>query len=202
MLSFTSDKKSYKVGDDATLTIPTPANGRALISFENGTKVLKTDWIDTKKGQTQYKFEVDETMAPNVFVNVTLLQPHSQTVNDLPIRMYGAIPLLVENPETILKPVIAMPDKIRPETRSAVTVSESSGKEMTYTLAIVDEGLLDITNYKTPDPHAAFYAREALGVKSWDLFDYVIGAWGGDLERILTIGGDNEAEGKLTCRST
>lgn len=190
MLSFTSDKKSYKVGDDATLTIPTPANGRALISFENGTKVLKTDWIDTKKGQTQYKFEVDETMAPNVFVNVTLLQPHSQTVNDLPIRMYGAIPLLVENPETILKPVIAMPDKIRPETRSAVTVSEASGKEMTYTLAIVDEGLLDITNYKTPDPHAAFYAREALGVKSWDLFDYIIGAYGGELERILSIGGD------------
>jgi uncharacterized protein YfaS (alpha-2-macroglobulin family) len=135
-------------------------------------------------------FKVDETMAPNVFVNVTLLQPHSQTINDLPIRMYGAIPLLVDNPETILKPVISMPDKIRPETRSAVTVAEASGKEMTYTVAIVDEGLLDITNYKTPNPHETFYAREALGVKTWDLFDYVIGAYGGDLERILSIGGD------------
>src|SRR3546814_9484359 len=61
---------------------------------------------------------------------------------------------------------------------------------MTYTLAIVDEGLLDLTRFKTPDPHAAFYAREALGVMSWDLFDDVIGAWGGDLERILGIGGD------------
>jgi len=190
MLSFTSDKKAYKVGDNATLTIPTPANGRALISFENGTKVLKTDWINTNKGETQYHFKVEENMAPNVFVNVTLLQPHSQTLNDLPIRMYGAIPLLVDNPATILKPVINMPDKIRPETRSAITVSEASGKEMTYTVAIVDEGLLDITNYKTPDPHEAFYAREALGVKTWDLFDYVIGAYGGDLERILSIGGD------------
>lgn len=190
MLSFTSDKKNYKVGEEATLTIPTPANGRALISFENGTKVLKTDWINTNKGQTQYHFKVDEGMAPNVFVNVTLLQPHSQTVNDLPIRMYGAIPLLVDNPATILKPVISMPDKIRPETKSAVTVSEASGKEMTYTLAIVDEGLLDITNYNTPNPHETFYAREALGVKTWDLFDYVIGAYGGDLERILSIGGD------------
>ena len=60
-------------------------------------------------------------------------------------------------------------------------------------IAIVDEGLLDLTRFKTPDPHDAFYAREALGVKSWDVFDYVIGAWGGDLERILTIGGDAEA---------
>lgn len=61
---------------------------------------------------------------------------------------------------------------------------------MTYTIAIVDEGLLDITNYKTPNPHEAFYAREALGVKTWDLYDYVIGAFGGGLERILSIGGD------------
>jgi uncharacterized protein YfaS (alpha-2-macroglobulin family) len=190
MLSFTSSKPSYKVGEEGVLTIPTMDNGRALISFENGTKVLKTDWIDTKKGETQYRFKVSPDMAPNVFVNVTLLQPHSQTLNDLPIRMYGAIPLLIDDPATILKPVIGMPDKIRPETTSSITVSEASGKEMTYTVALVDEGLLDITNFKTPDPHSAFYAREALGVKTWDLFDYVIGAFGGDLERILSIGGD------------
>ncbi|MBL4678206.1 MAG: hypothetical protein JKY70_18675 [Mucilaginibacter sp.] len=190
MLSFTSDKPNYKVGEEATLTIPTGGDGRALISFENGSKVLKTTWIDTKKGETRYTFKIDETMAPNVFVNVTLLQRHAQTVNDLPIRMYGAIPLVVDDPATVLKPVISMPDKIRPETQSAITISEASGKEMTYTIAIVDEGLLDITNYKTPDPHEAFYAREALGVKTWDLFDYVIGAFGGGLERILSIGGD------------
>jgi uncharacterized protein YfaS (alpha-2-macroglobulin family) len=190
MLSFTSDKTNYKVGEDATLTIPTGGDGHALISFENGSKVLKTTWIDTKKGETRYTFKVDETMAPNVFVNVTLLQRHSQTKNDLPIRMYGAIPLNVDDPETILKPVISMPDKLRPETQSAITVSEANGKAMTYTIAIVDEGLLDITNYKTPDPHEAFYAHEALGVKTWDLFDYVIGAFGGGLERILSIGGD------------
>lgn len=190
MLSFTSDKTSYKVGEQATLTIPTMSDGRALISLENGSKVLKTTWIDTKKGQTQYNFKIDETMAPNIFVNVTLLQRHAQTVNDLPIRMYGAIPLTVDNPETILKPVIGLPAKLRPETPSSITVSEASGKEMSYTIAIVDEGLLDITNYKTPDPHETFYAREALGVKTWDLFDYVLGAYGGGLERILSIGGD------------
>ena len=199
MLSFTSDKPGYKVGEEAVLTIPTMANGRALISFENGTKVLKTDWVKTDKGETQYRFKVEPDMAPNIFVNVTLLQPHSQTVDDLPIRMYGAIPLLVEDPATELKPVIEMPDKIRPETASAITVSEASGKEMTYTVAIVDEGLLDLTNYQTPDPHSVFYAREALGVKTWDLFDYVIGAFGGGLERILSIGGD--AGGKSLNRN-
>ncbi|MDT3401791.1 alpha-2-macroglobulin family protein [Mucilaginibacter terrae] len=195
MLSFTSDKQSYKVGEEATLTIPTGAGGRALISIENGSKVLKTAWINTEKGQTRYKFKIEPGMAPNIFTTVTLLQKHAQTLNDLPIRMYGSIGLDIEDPETILKPVITMPDKIRPETKSSITVSETSGKEMTYTIALVDEGLLDLTNFKTPNPHSAFYAREGLGVKTWDLFDYVIGAFGGGLERILSIGGDGSGVG-------
>ncbi len=195
MLSFTADKQKYKVGEQVTLTIPTGAAGRALVSIENGSHVLKTDWINTEKGQTRYSFKLEPGMAPNVFATVTVLQRHAQTLNDLPIRQYGALAIEVEDPETVLKPVISMPDKIRPETRSEITVSETSGKEMTYTVALVDEGLLDLTNFKTPDPHKAFYAREGLGVKTWDLFDYVIGAFGGGLERILSIGGDGSGVG-------
>jgi uncharacterized protein YfaS (alpha-2-macroglobulin family) len=150
MLSFTSDKPNYTVGEDATLTIPTMSDGRALISFENGSKTLKTVWIDTKKGQTRYTFKIDETMSPNVFVNVTLLQRHSQTVNDLPIRMYGVIPLTVDNPATILKPVISMADKIRPETKTSVKISEASGKEMTYTLLLLTKGYWILPTLKHP----------------------------------------------------
>lgn len=197
MLSFTANKEKFTVGEDITLTIPTAENGRALVSIENGSRVLKTFWIDTKAGQTQYKFKAEKEMAPNVFANITLLQPHAQTVNDLPIRMYGAIPILVEDPQTILKPTIKMQDKIKPETENTITVGEQNGKAMTYTIALVDEGLLDLTRFKTPDPHGAFYAREGLGVKTWDLFDYVLGAWGGNLERILSIGGDGSINKNL-----
>ncbi|PTS91529.1 hypothetical protein DBR11_28810 [Pedobacter sp. HMWF019] len=197
MLSFTANKTKFKVGEDIVLTIPSGKGGRALISIENGSRVLKTYWTDTKAGQTQFKFKAEKDMSPNVFANVTLLQPHAQTVNDLPIRMYGAIPLLIEDPATILKPIIKMADKIKPETENTISVAEQNGKAMTYTIAIVDEGLLDLTRFKTPDPHAVFYAREGLGVKTWDLFDYVLGAWGGNLERILSIGGDGSINKNL-----
>lgn len=63
---------------------------------------------------------------------------------------------------------------------------------MTYTLAMVDEGLLDLTRFKTPDLWSRFYAREALGVKTWDVFSEVIGAFGGQVERLLAVGGDSE----------
>ncbi len=192
MLSFSSNKEKYNVGEEVTLNIPGSKGGRILVSLESGTKVIKSFWQETTPGQTLVKFKTDASMAPNVYATVSLLQPHAQTINDLPIRMYGSIPIFVEDKNTILKPVINMPNSIRPEQAVSFTVSEQQGKEMTYSVAIVDEGLLDLTRFKTPDPHGAFYAREALGVKSFDMFDYVIGAWGGDLERILTIGGDAE----------
>src|SRR5690606_7269367 len=88
------------------------------------------------------------------------------------------------------RPTIAIAKELQPETESSLTVSEEKGKAMTYTVAIVDEGLLDLTRFKTPNPHQSFYAREGLGVKTWDLFDQVLGAWGGNLERILSVGGD------------
>ena len=197
MLSFTADKEKYNTGDDVTLTIPSSKGGRALISIESGSKVLRTFWQETNPGQTLVKFKAEKEMAPNIYVNVSLLQPHAQTINDLPIRMYGVLPIFVEDKNTILKPVINMANTIRPEQQSTIAVSEQNGKEMTYAIAIVDEGLLDLTRFKTPDPHDYFYAREALGVKSWDLYDYVIGAWGSNLERILTIGGDQDGGGPI-----
>ena len=193
MLSFTSNKEKYNVGDEISLTIPSSKGGRMLVSLENGSYVIKSFWKETVQGQTIVKFNADAEMTPNIYATVSLLQPHAQTINDLPIRMYGSIPIFVEDKNTVLTPVISMPNSIRPEQQVSITVSEQQGKEMTYCIAVVDEGLLDLTRFKTPDPHAAFYAREALGVKTFDLFDQVIGAWGGDLERILTIGGDADA---------
>ncbi|MEJ1241304.1 MG2 domain-containing protein [Chryseolinea sp. T2] len=196
MLSFSSDKPKYAIGERATIQIPGSDKGRALVSIENGSSVLNTAWVETSKGNTPYSFDISPEMTPNVFVHITLVQPHAQTVNDLPMRLYGVIPLTVEDPKTHLEPEIAMPDVLEPGKEVTIKVSEKSNREMTYTLAVVDEGLLDLTRFKTPDAWNRFYAREALGVKTWDVYDEVIGAFGARLERLLAIGGDGEAESK------
>ncbi|MFO7371053.1 MAG: alpha-2-macroglobulin family protein [Bacteroidales bacterium] len=128
-------------------------------------------------------------------VLLALIQPHASSENDMPMRLYGVIPVLVEDPQTRISPVLKMPDDLEPLQQFKVEVSEKSRREMTYTLAIVEEGLLDLTRFKTPDPWSLFYAREALGVRSWDLYDMVIGAYGGKLTSILGIGGDDEQAG-------
>ena len=57
----------------------------------------------------------------------------------------------------------------------------------------MDEGLLDLTAFKTPDPWSRMYRSEALGVKTWDMYDQVIGAFGGKLTPLAAIGGDEDA---------
>lgn len=201
MLVFSADKESYEVGETVKLQIPTSDVGKALVSIESGTRVLEKHWVGAKTGNTQFSFKTTADMAPNVYAHVTLIQPHAQTKNDLPIRMYGVIPIKVTNKNTILQPTITMPAVLKPEQNFNLQVKEKTGKPMTYTVAIVDDGLLDLTRFKTPDPWNHFFAREALGVKTWDLYDNVIGAYGGQLERVLSIGGDAEINTKATPRA-
>ena len=196
MLAFSANKDTYEVGEEIEINVPTGGIGRCLISLESGSEVLETYWRDAKAGDNTFRFYATPEMAPTVYAHVTLIQPHAQAKNDLPIRMYGVIPLSVEDVKTRLQPTLKIADKLEPEKRFTVEVAEKKGKPMAYTLAIVDEGLLDLTRFKTPNPWDAFYAKEALSVKTWDVYDHVLGAYGGELERILSIGGDGEAVGK------
>jgi alpha-2-macroglobulin len=190
MLSISSPKKTYKVGEMVEVNIPSGNIGRMLITLENGSRVLKSFWREAKSGDNKIAFEATSDMAPTIYAYVSLLQPHAQTINDLPIRMYGVVPIEILDTKTILTPQIKMAEVIKPETNQTIDVSERTGKPMAYTLSIVDEGLLDLTRFKTPNAHEAFYAKEALGVTSHDLYDQVIGAYGSKLERVLSVGGD------------
>ena len=193
MLSFALDKPSYETGETATLYIPAAKKGRALVSFENGSGVIRQEWVATDETrETPYTFKVSEDMAPNCYVHITLLQPYGQGANDLPIRMYGVQPVFVNNRQSHLEPVISMADAVHPEEEFTVRISEKTGRTMTYTLALVDEGLLDLTAFKTPDPWNALYAREALGVRTWDLFDEVIGGYSGRFSPMFSVGGDQQ----------
>lgn len=200
MLSFALDKRNYEVGDRATVYLPQSPGGRVLLSVENGSRVLSRCWVRlSDKEETACKLPVTKDMAPNFYVHATLLQPHVQTVNDLPIRMYGVEGADVIDRRTILHPQIEVADEILPQREFAIRIHEGDNKPMSYTLAIVDEGLLDITAFKTPQPWQAMNRREALGIRTWDMYDDVIGAYAGKFSSILSVGGDEairEAAGK------
>lgn len=191
MLGFSADRNHCAPGEKVTVYIPAAASGRALVSLENGSGVISREWVTTRAdAPTPYPIKVSAEMAPNFYVHISLIQPAGNADNDLPLRLYGVQRITVDNPEARLQPQLDLPGTVAPAEPFKVKVSEKNGRPMTYTLALVDEGLLDITGFKTPDPFTAMNRTEALGVRTWDLYDRVVGALGGPFSGMLAIGGD------------
>ena len=192
MIPLTASKTLYTTGESAEVTFTSNEAATAYVTIEKAGRIIKQQKVDTKKGSNVYKLPLTAEMSPNIYVHVTLLQPHLQTANSLPIRLYGVIPIRVDNPATRLSPVITAADQFEPNKPARFTVSEKDGRAMTYTLAVVDEGLLGLTNYHAPDLRTEFYKKEASEIENWDIYRYVVNAYTGKLETILAIGGSDE----------
>lgn len=100
------------------------------------------------------------------------------------------IPVKIEDSGKKLSPVIKMNESLRTDEPFTIEVSEQNNKDMAYQLFIVDEGLLNLTRFKTPNPYNDIMSKEALSILTWDNFNEVIGAMDGELLKIFSVGGD------------
>ncbi len=190
-LSIQTDKKEYVAGDKMQVTIPSAQGGRAIVSVSNSAGIQEMKFVDCNAGNTTVLFDVTEEMLPNAYVSATLIQPYNHTKdNDMPIRLYGVAPISVSSESSKLTPVIESKDETKPLQTFEVKVKEEKGRAMAYTLAVVDEGLLDLTRFKTPNAWSAFFAKEAMSMRMWDLYSNVCGAFGGKIDQMFTVGGD------------
>jgi len=194
MLTLTTGKQTYNTGEKAQITFPSNKDATALVVLEKGGNIIKNEWISCQEGTTKYEFNAEQSMVPNIYAHITLVQPHLQTQNDLPIRLYGITPVMVEDARVVINPQIKTQDNWQAESKVSFTVSEANGRPMAYTVAVVDEGLLGLTRFNLPNPKNTFYARDASFINSWDLFHDVIGAFSGKLETLLAIGGGDGVE--------
>lgn len=194
------DKENYNVGENVEVKIPSNKDSKILITIEKNQRVIDKFWVDGQELETKVKIPVSADMLPNAYIYATLLQSELSSA-ELPIRLYGVQNIKVSDKSTIITPKIDAPTKVEPEKSFEVNVSEADGKEMSYTIAIVDEGLLGLTSFKTPDPHGYFNSKEALTTKTWDIYDYVAGYMGNRFENIITIGGDQAMSGKNTAKA-
>lgn len=190
MLHLSTDKKAYKTGEKIKVQIPSSIGGVAIVSLENGKSISKIFRVPAKAGSTTVEIDAVGEMCPNTYISVSLIQPYATRDNDHPVRLYGVINVNVEDASLRLNPEAQVTKELRPAKEFTVEVKEKNGKPMNYTIAIVDEGLLSLTTFRTPNPFNAFYAREALGVKTWDLYDYIYGAYGARLDKAFAVGGD------------
>ena len=190
VLGLKADRERYRPGDTAVIRFPVPKKGSILFSLEQGHQILDSRWyhLDGTQEEAKIPFTVSTEMIPTAYASVSLIQPHGQTDNDRPIRLFGALPIEVFDPATHLDLDIRMPDRLLPREPFEVEV-QSTADSVEFTIAVVDEGLLALTDFRTPDPWRYFFQKQRLGVHTSDLFDHVIGVAKGDPFKTFAIGG-------------
>jgi len=157
------------VGEKADVTFTAPYRGRALVTVETH-DVLDSTWLDVEPGPVTHRFSA-KAFAPNVYVSVLLLKdPHLESsLAYVPDRAFGAQSVRVNPAAQTLPLAVSTPPEIRPNTTLPVTVEVDGVRGPTFvTVAAVDEGILQLTRFESPDPLAQVFAARRLGVETFE----------------------------------
>ncbi|MDQ2769020.1 MAG: MG2 domain-containing protein, partial [Bacteroidota bacterium] len=166
-----ADKAKYEPGETARLLLKSPFAGRILVTVERA-NVLDHFYVSTDGKAAEVKIPIKGEHVPNVYVTATAVRAHN--ANDrMPLTVArGFLPLTVEKAGSRLAVAIAAPAASRSQTWQTVEITTAPRAQLT--LAVVDEGILQRTNYQTPDPHGYFYQKRALEVSAFDVYPFLL----------------------------
>ncbi len=200
-LNVSTDKKKYNVGDIAQIKFKGAVKSKAIISIEKAGKIINQIYKDVDNNEIIEQINVTKEMVPNVYVYVTLLQDYLTKENDRPLRLYGIVPINVEDEDSKIDLEISAPEEVKPNEKFVVKVKNKKNKQVDFTIAVVDEGLLDITAYKTPKPFDYFFQKLAAKLKLYDNYSEIIDRPYGAIHQILKVGGGEEIVDEMARRN-
>jgi uncharacterized protein YfaS (alpha-2-macroglobulin family) len=171
------------VGDKAEVLLKTPFAGKILITVERN-RVFEHFYQDTDKKSAKITIPIKAEYLPNAYITATLIKPVDNGAMPLTVA-HGFAPIGVEEEGHKLPVEIAAAAQSRSRTQQTITVKTRPGAEVT--LAVIDEGILQLKNYQTPDPFAFFFQKRALEVNAYDLYPKLFPELNGTLS---STGGD------------
>src|SRR5256714_7305165 len=172
-IDLVSDKESYSPGQTATIMVKTPIAGDALVTVERD-RVLRSFVKRLSGNAPSIEVPLSESDAPNVFVSVMLLRGANDSARKIKMPEYriGYCEVKVTPPNDRLSVTVrtnAATSKPGEKVQLDVDVEDGTGRpavDSEIVLYAVDEGVLSLTGYKTPDPLLFFNARRRLAVQT------------------------------------
>jgi alpha-2-macroglobulin len=166
---------AIRVGAKATAKLVAPFRGRALLTVETD-RVIASEWRAVEAGEIAFDFTVPE-FAPNVYVSALVVKdPHLESsAAYLPDRAFGVVSAPIE-PVAFTAPLsLRAPAEVRSNAPLAVTLDVGKVEGPTFAVvAAVDEGILQLTRMKSPDPLATLFAKRALGVDTFETIGWTL----------------------------
>ncbi|HOB45252.1 MAG TPA: alpha-2-macroglobulin [Zoogloea sp.] len=186
------DKPAYRDGDTVKLAIAPPHGGQALVTVE-GDRTLWVKRLTMPEAGTTLEIPLDkEWRRHDLYVSVLVLRPGSEGEKVTPARAVGLAHIPLERAERKLAVSLEAPKKILPETtlKVKVRVPAAKGQAALLTLSAVDVGILNITRFPSPDPHANFFGKLRYNADQYDIYGRLIEKMGGRKGK-LKFGGDS-----------
>ena len=189
-LEIKTDKAEYEIGQDVKISIPASKGSKLFLNIVKQNEILKQEIIDLdRNGDYIYEFEAEENMSPNVYVDVRVVQGQNDKQNDLPLRLYGIIPVKIIDKDTRLDIKLDLPEKINSNSKLLGQVDVGVKKQTQYIVSIVDQGLVNRRNYTIPNPWNLFYRNEGYFARDFDNFSFFVNAQNQEIFRTIMIGG-------------
>jgi len=188
-----ADKESYSVGDKAKFIFKTPFNGKVLVTIECD-KVIETRYLKTDNRSCFIELPLREGFLPNIYVTATLFRPVDD--GSIPLTVaHGFLPVKVEKASNKLSVAINCVEKSRSRTKQTIKLKSAPNTE--FTVSVVDEGILALRRYQTPNPYNYFYQKKALMVDGYDVYASLLpdlklrrSSTGGDMDMKMAMAMD------------
>jgi len=160
------DKKSYLTSEHVKALFKTPFSGRMLVTMETD-HVVSYQYVKVSNRTASLDLKLSGDHVPNVYITATLIKPHE--VSDIPLTVaHGFKNVTVEDKDRKIPVEVVAAKTVRSKTHQKVTVKAVAGSYVT--LSAVDNGVLQVSDFKTPNPYDHFYQKKALQVSAFDLY--------------------------------
>ena len=189
------DKPAYADGDTATVTVTPPAAGNGYLLVESADGPLCWQAIEVPAEGKSFAVKLDPKWSRHdLYVSALVIRPGERKANVTPKRAVGVLHLPLDRTQRKLGLSLSAPEKMRPKQPLSVKIQARNAdgsvpKQVHVLLAAVDVGILNITEYPTPDPYSSLFGRKAYGADQLDVYGQLIEAGQGRLAS-LAFGGD------------
>lgn len=192
-VELTLDKPAYRAGDTARLSLKAPFTGTLYLGVERSGQ-LSTRVLPLSSPAAVLDIPVTAAMDPNATITAWVVRPMEKDAKSwFPHRAYGAVPLVLDVKPHALHVEAAPPARVEPGKTLGIpfTVKDEKGLPVQgeFAVAFVDEGVLSLSNFATPDPLAFFMEPRRMAGQSYDMYNLLLRPES-KVTRLLQAGGD------------
>lgn len=185
------DKSSYRPGEVAKLRLKPQMAGIAVVNVVAG-GLLASQSVEVSAAETEIEIPVSDDWGAGAYITASLYRPMDIDQKRMPSRSVGLSWLQIDPGDRTIDVDVSAPDRILPETTLDVPVrlaNLQAGTRAYLTVAAVDVGILNLTDYETPNPDEWYFGQRRLGTDIRDLYGQLIDRMAGTSGRVRS-GGD------------